>query len=197
MRPVSVWRSQFASSEVCSTTVFVKSWPAHVQSDWIIVLTWIVYNNGNQLFECGFRLWMDVKTILCLNSWALFNSHLSVRRADKWLSLYEIARSAFPFANISLRRRWNAVDKGTFATICHIFPEKENTRFYLRRTRCAAVCNHIDRIHPIPIDVFVRPVMSPIRRGEAVVSRRSRCLILHKTWSLLSQCYSKLHKCPE
>jgi hypothetical protein len=48
-------------------------------------------------------------------------------------------------------------------------------------TRRAAVCTHTDRIHPIPIDVFVRLVLSPIRRAEAVISRRSRYLILHKT----------------
>jgi hypothetical protein len=38
-------------------------------------------------------------------------------------------------------------------------------------TRRAAVCTHTDRIHPIPIDVFVRLVLSPIRQAEAVVSR--------------------------
>jgi hypothetical protein len=45
----------------------------------------------------------------------------------------------------------------------------------------AAVCTHTDRMHPIPIDVFVRLVLSLIRRAEAVVSRRSPSMILHKT----------------
>jgi hypothetical protein len=34
--------------------------------------------------------------------------------------------------------------------------------------------------------------MWSIRRTEAVVNRLSRDLILYKTWSVLSQCYSKL-----
>jgi hypothetical protein len=37
-------------------------------------------------------------------------------------------------------------------------------------TRRAAVCIHTDRIHPISIDIFVRLVLPPIRRAEAVVS---------------------------
>jgi hypothetical protein len=52
---------------------------------------------------------------------------------------------------------------------------------HLSCTGRAAVCTHTDRIHPIPIDVVVRLVLSPIRRAEAVVSRRPRYLILYKT----------------
>jgi hypothetical protein len=48
-------------------------------------------------------------------------------------------------------------------------------------TRHAAVCPHTDGIHPIPADVFVRLVLSPVRRAGAVVSRRSRYPIPHKT----------------
>jgi hypothetical protein len=48
------------------------------------------------------------------------------------VSLSEPARPVFPFANISLERNLNAGEKGIlFAAICHIFPEKENTLFYL------------------------------------------------------------------
>jgi hypothetical protein len=51
----------------------------------------------------------------------------------------------------------------------------------LKGTKRGAVCTHTDGIHPIPIDVFGRFVLSPIRRVKAVVSRQSRYLILHKT----------------
>jgi hypothetical protein len=40
---------------------------------------------------------------------------------------------------------------------------------FLCSTRRAALYTHTHRIHPIPIDVFVRLVMSRIRRAEAVV----------------------------
>jgi hypothetical protein len=63
-------------------------------------------------------------------------------------------------------------------------------------TRRAAVCTHTDHTHPILIDVSVRLVLPPIRRAEVVVNCRSRYLILHKTWSFLSQFYSKLHDFP-
>jgi hypothetical protein len=53
--------------------------------------------------------------------------------------------------------------------------------FSIVLTRPAAVCTHTDRIHPIPINIFVRLVLSRVRRAEAVVSRRSWYLILHKT----------------
>jgi hypothetical protein len=49
------------------------------------------------------------------------------------------------------------------------------------QARRAAVCTHTDCIHRIPIDIFSRLVLSPIRGAEAVVSRRSWYLILHKT----------------
>jgi hypothetical protein len=69
--------------------------------------------------------------------------------------------------------------------------QKIRRSFFIDKT-CSRVHSHSPHT-PILIDVFVRQVLSPLRRAEAVISRRSRYLTHHKTESFVSQCDLKLH----
>jgi hypothetical protein len=59
------------------------------------------------------------------------------------LSLYEIARLFFLFANIASKRNLHAVEKGHFCSNHHILPENENKWFYLGRKKILSTENHV------------------------------------------------------
>jgi hypothetical protein len=129
----------------------------------------------------------------------------------KWLGLF------FLFANIPLKRNLNAMEKGRFATMCHILLENENIWFYLRRTKILPTESNVrpnrdDRDHVLVIMIGVDLGSEQTIRDRSIkwrdrklhkirsVASRSRCVLMILEKLIIYQLesnslYSILHIC--